>query len=81
MRMIDSDAHVIETQRTRQFMEGEDARFRPILASSPGQTEMSFWIMDGEYWGIARLGGRDYKELTRLYRKITDANAAAFYGL
>jgi len=66
MRIIDSDAHVIETQGTWQFMEGKDAKYRPLMTSSPADPGKAFWIVDGESWGIARLGGRDYEEMSRL---------------
>ncbi len=66
MRTIDSDAHVIETERSWDFMEPGDARHRPLLVSSPAQPGTAYWLVDGESWGVARLGGRDYKELTRL---------------
>ena len=33
--VIDSDSHVVETERTWQFMDPEDEKYRPILAPHP----------------------------------------------
>jgi predicted TIM-barrel fold metal-dependent hydrolase len=49
MTVIDADAHVIETERTWDYMQGEAERYRPVTASVPGprgQTEM--WVMEGK---------------------------------
>jgi uncharacterized protein len=48
MTVIDSDAHVIETERTWEYMTGEDERYRPQTVPVPGprgQTEM--WLVEG----------------------------------
>ena len=34
MPTIDADTHVIETERTWKFMEGDEAKLRPALVSS-----------------------------------------------
>ncbi len=34
-RLIDSDAHVVETERTWEFMDPEDEKYRPVLAPHP----------------------------------------------
>ena len=33
--VIDSDAHVIETERTWDYLEPSERQFRPLLYSSP----------------------------------------------
>lgn len=86
MRTIGSDAHVIETERSWDFMEPGDVHHRPLLVSSPAQRGAAHWLVDGESWGVARLAAlrvlRSSGKITeRQYRKFADDNAAAFYGL
>ena len=46
MPTIDADAHVIETERTWDYMDEADNKFRPmIVASQDGQKQ--FWLVDG----------------------------------
>jgi predicted TIM-barrel fold metal-dependent hydrolase len=46
MPTIDADAHVIETERTWDYMDEADIKFRPmIVASQDGQKQ--FWLVDG----------------------------------
>ncbi len=46
MATIDADAHVIETERTWEYMEPGEAELRP-LRMSPGQGGREFWLVDG----------------------------------
>lgn len=46
MPTIDADAHVIETERTWEYMEGAQAKFRPALVSLEGRRQ--FWLIDGK---------------------------------
>lgn len=77
MRTIDSDAHVIETDLSWDHMEPADARYRPLLVSSPSQPDTGYWLVDGESWGVARLGVRDYKEMSALAGRDMNAPEAA----
>ena len=46
MPTIDADAHVIETDRTWDYMDEADNKFRPnVVASQDGQKQ--FWLVDG----------------------------------
>src|SRR5690242_13601736 len=49
MAVIDADAHVIETERTWDFLEGADTRFRPegIREEQPDGRIREFWLIDG----------------------------------
>jgi len=49
MPTIDADAHVIESERTWDYLEGNDKRFRPVATSTelPGGRTLSYWIIDG----------------------------------
>lgn len=46
MPTIDADAHVIETERTWEYMEGAQAKFRPALVSLENRRQ--FWLIDGK---------------------------------
>jgi predicted TIM-barrel fold metal-dependent hydrolase len=46
MATIDADAHVIETERTWEYMEETGVNFRPLLVS-PQNSERQFWLIDG----------------------------------
>ena len=48
MTVIDADAHVIETERTWEFMEESEIAFRPrVLVPKEGGSEEEFWLVDG----------------------------------
>ncbi len=49
MPIIDADAHVVETERTWEFMQGEDAKYRPQLVALPDANPRPFvWMVDGK---------------------------------
>ena len=50
--VIDSDAHVVETERTWDFMDPEDAQYRPQLVQSPDDPTRQHWVIDGEVRGF-----------------------------
>ena len=50
--VIDSDAHVVETERTWDFMDPDDAKFRPQLVQSPEDPSRQHWVIDGEVRGF-----------------------------
>ena len=67
MPVIDADAHVIETDRTWEFMEGADARFRPhtvTLNRGGGQGER-FWLIDGKIFPRDTNVGEDVPKASR----------------
>jgi len=49
MPTIDADAHVIESEHTWDYLEGDDKRFRPIPSSVdlPNGRQQQFWVLDG----------------------------------
>ena len=50
---IDADAHVIETERTWEYMDASDERYRPVLvAPIHGGTERPRWLADGQVRGF-----------------------------
>ncbi|HEY2987532.1 MAG TPA: amidohydrolase family protein [Candidatus Binatia bacterium] len=46
MPTIDADTHVIETERTWDYMEGDEAKFRPKLV--PTENGRGGWLIDGK---------------------------------
>lgn len=49
MRIIDADAHVVETERTWSYMDGLDKRFQPKrLVNHGGTTSATHWEVDGK---------------------------------
>jgi len=56
MLSIDADAHVIETEKTWDYLEGSDRRYRPvpITVDMPSGKTQNFWII-----GRRLIGGRD----------------------
>jgi predicted TIM-barrel fold metal-dependent hydrolase len=49
MPTIDADAHVIESERTWDYLEGSDKRFRPVASAidREGGRQLQFWVVDG----------------------------------
>jgi predicted TIM-barrel fold metal-dependent hydrolase len=49
MSTIDADTHVIETERTWDYLDGADAKFRPMLVAptAPDAPDQDFWVIDG----------------------------------
>ena len=47
-RVIDADAHVIETEATWDYLEPADAKYRPVLSPPPGENPAEGgWMVDG----------------------------------
>lgn len=49
--VIDSDAHVVETERVWDYLEPSEKKFRPTLMASPRNPERQMWVLDGENLG------------------------------
>lgn len=77
MPTIDSDTHVIETERTWDFIEPADQKYRPVIVTPRGQESTEYWMVDGKLWGIARFGGRDFKKLSELSGRDMNAPVEA----
>lgn len=58
MPVIDADAHVIETERTWEFMEPFESRFKPVLFAPEDRPMDAHWIVDGKLRRRAMLDGR-----------------------
>src|SRR5262249_14913273 len=49
--VIDADAHVIETERTWDYLEKSEQKYRPTLVASAENPARQMWILDGENLG------------------------------
>ena len=52
MVVIDSDAHVVETEHTWDFIEPSDAKYRPQIVTA--EDGAKYWVIDGKLRGRAR---------------------------
>jgi hypothetical protein len=50
--VIDADAHVIETERTWDYLEPAEQRFRPLLFASPHDPATQYWVIEGKIQGF-----------------------------
>jgi predicted TIM-barrel fold metal-dependent hydrolase len=54
MAVIDSDAHVVESERTWDFMAPSDQKYRPVLVNDPTNPRVQYWMVEGKLRGLAR---------------------------
>jgi predicted TIM-barrel fold metal-dependent hydrolase len=52
MVTIDADAHVIETERTWDYLEGDDRQYRPTLVLPKDGAKREQWVIDGRPRGF-----------------------------
>jgi predicted TIM-barrel fold metal-dependent hydrolase len=50
--IIDADAHVIETERTWDYLSPSEDKFRPKLYSSPDDPTRQYWVIDDKIAGF-----------------------------
>jgi predicted TIM-barrel fold metal-dependent hydrolase len=55
MPTIDSDAHVVETEHTWDFIEPAQQKFRPLIVRPRGEGGAEYWFIDGKIRGLVRL--------------------------
>lgn len=67
MATIDSDAHVLETDRTWDYMLESERRFRPQAVATPNEKDSGgeSWLIDGRLHGKARNVGADTPKASR----------------
>lgn len=80
--VIDADAHVLETERTWDYLEPSEEKYRPKLFSAPGDPKQ-YWVIDGKIRGL-RFPSLTEQELDAVSRKagrnVTTAQAAREMG-
>lgn len=52
VQVIDADAHVVETERTWDFMDASDVNFKPTLLFSRDDPPKRYWQVDGKIRGL-----------------------------
>ncbi|MBI2348312.1 MAG: hypothetical protein HYV05_06605, partial [Deltaproteobacteria bacterium] len=55
MPTIDSDAHVVESEHTWDFMERADQKYRPLIVRPRGKDGGEYWFIDGKIRGLVRI--------------------------
>jgi predicted TIM-barrel fold metal-dependent hydrolase len=50
--VVDADAHVIETERTWDYLEPSEKQFRPLLYASPQDPTRQFWVIEDKIRGF-----------------------------
>src|SRR5918911_2250732 len=65
MATIDSDAHVVESDHTWDYLDPADRQYRPRIVHPEGSTQ-AFWFIDGKTRGLARsvLTAEQFAELS-----------------
>ena len=73
MLRIDADAHVLETEKTWEYMEGAERKFRPqVVGAHDGSSTDEYWLVDG----TLRLKSRNVGKNTPMAsRELRDVNA------
>lgn len=51
-QVIDADSHVIETERTWDYLEPSERKFRPSIYGSPDNPSTQYWVLDGKIRGF-----------------------------
>lgn len=78
--VIDSDAHVIETERTWDYLDPADRKYRPTLVSASDPADQrQYWVIDGRIAGLRfpTLTEQQLDEAGRMSgRNLTTAQAA-----
>jgi predicted TIM-barrel fold metal-dependent hydrolase len=54
MPVIDADAHVVESDRTWDYLEPADQKYRPVIVGSKNEGQRQFWLLQGKVVGLAR---------------------------
>ena len=72
--VIDSDAHVLETERTWDYLEPVDRKYRPVPVTVPadpsiGRARRDAWVIDGKIRGL-RFPILTEEELTALSARL-----------
>ena len=67
MAVIDADAHVLETNRTWEYMEGAEKAYRPQIVTSSNDAGVTgeYWLVDGRLHAKSDNVGHDTPEESR----------------
>jgi len=67
-KVIDADAHVIETEKTWDYLEPSERKFRPLIYGSPEDPTRQHWVLDGKIRGF-RFATLSEQQLDSLSKK------------
>jgi predicted TIM-barrel fold metal-dependent hydrolase len=79
MIVIDADAHVIETEKTWDYLEPSERKYKPVLVDSQDGPKRQVWLIDGVEAGLRppSLTQQELEELSRRAgRKMTTPQEA-----
>jgi len=76
MVVVDSDAHVVETEHTWEFMDASDSKYRPQIVTADDGAK--YWLIEGKIRGRARgpVGARGLSD--KVARKMVTDDAKRF---
>jgi predicted TIM-barrel fold metal-dependent hydrolase len=55
MPTIDADAHVVESERTWDYMDRAEQKYRPLIVRPHGEGGAEYWFVDGKIRGLVRI--------------------------
>src|SRR5258708_23209311 len=55
MPTIDADAHVVESERTWDYIDKADQKYRPLIVRPRGEGGGEYWFIDGKIRGLVRI--------------------------
>ncbi|HMA80737.1 MAG TPA: hypothetical protein VKR81_07595, partial [Candidatus Binatia bacterium] len=71
MLTIDADAHVLETERTWESMDGAERKYRPqIVGATGGDSKDEYWLVDGTLRLKSGNVGRNTPQASREMRDV-----------
>lgn len=77
--VIDADAHVVETERTWDYLEPAEQKFRPEIIESTAPSAARYWLIDGKIAGLRTAAASDAQfaaTTSRVHRNVA-VDAAA----
>lgn len=72
MAIIDADAHVIETDRTWDYFDETDLKYKPFTVTEPTDPTKEYWVFDGK---LRAKRGNTGKDTTREAQEMLDIPA------
>ena len=70
MKIIDADAHVVESAHTWDYLDASEKKYRPVSLESREEAgvKLQFWLIDGKVRGL-RFPAFSPAELERLAQR------------
>lgn len=70
MPTIDADTHVIETERTWEYMDESETQFKPVTVTASSAPGRQFWLIDGKVFGRGGNVGKEFPEASREMKDV-----------